>query len=470
MRRYSVALLATGTALIAAACAGDRDASSPSSLAAPEGASRVVTTTCDYKTTMKPYAQAFFASGDAVFRLISNMEDADKNNAHLNPTNRQAAINAAGLAIVKQLATERLTPAQTGTAAAGATFVKYVLGCTNIVVPQQFTDSAALIIKSGILEVRGGTTDATYPAMAFVKAGAPGGSRALAEPRWGVQKGPTNSWIASGATAHSYIVYGYPIDATSQTGVGSPDLINTNEPVPPAVSTYDGFELGTVPAGEEVGVGLLVGLCVSPFQNGSSDVNLLFHNSAIELNRSPSFCSGDPTLLTSTGTKTWYASLTQRVTSLFTATTLFAQDFESRLGGLPSGWSPFHSGKINPTNVGFTFTAPLAPDGSGNVADGTTKKARDYVVHVTNGAGVSAPAGVSVTISIAGNNGTPALFVYNGQPSREITSTTDAFGNATFTQVTIAKAGGYIVTVSGNLAGLATTPGFSPPMFWIKNK
>jgi hypothetical protein len=425
---------------------------------------------------MKGYAQDFFASGrDPVFKLISDMQAADNNKAHLNPADRLAAIDAAAWQILKQVATERLTSAQGGTAAQGATFVNYVLGCTDIGVPDDFTTHAALILNSGIFEIRGGSSDNTYPALAFVKAEV-GGARALATPRWGVQKGSANSWIPVTTPAtppYSYLVYGYPFKGASVTGVGAAAEINTNE-VAPTGGRYNAFELGTVPDLKEQNVGLRVGLCVNAVVTGSSDVSLLFHSSEIQNNSSPSFCDPlvDPTTLVSLPSRNWYANFAQRVTSVFRPTTLFAQEEEGRfLGGLPSGWSPFHSGSFTPANVALIFTSPINTDGT--IQDGFTTKARTFKVRVRNGTTAdspAAPAGVTVTLSIAGNNGSPALFLWNNVSSRTITTSTDASGDATFVDVKIIKAGGYLITASGSLGGLAATQSTTPPMFWIKNK
>lgn len=456
MRRISVALAVGGTSLLVASCMSDKDSTSPRSVAPGNRASMstVTSTTCDYNSTMKGLARDYFNGGstrNAVLSLVTQMSNATK------AADRQAA----AFSIMKQVATARLTSATT-TAAAGGLFVDYVLGCADLDTSLLSTNTA-LVLSSGIFEVRGGTDDATTPAAAQLKNSS--SVKALAAPRWGVEATlANNAWSTHPTKTSSYLVFGYPFPATAEDGVGAPVAINTNEIGAPS---YNAFELGTVPAGAEAGNSLRVGLCVSA-GTLTGDVNLFFHSDAIQVNTSPSFCTGTISGLSSLAPQSWFS----RLASVFAPKALVAQDFDFKLGGLPSGWSPFHSGSLKPSNTNLGFlTAPA--DGFVNVIQG------NVVVAVTvpstdpkapSGTTVPAPAGIQVTLKIAGNNGAPATFSANGQTGKSVTAVTTTGGIATFTDFSVSKAGGYLATVTGSLGGFAATQSTTTTMFWIKNK
>jgi len=456
MRRFSVALAAAGASLFLAACMSDRDSTSPSSLTPRATASATVTpATCDYNNTMKGYARDYFngSTKNAVLSLIGQMANAT------TAANRQAV----AFSIMSKVASARLTSAA-NSATLGATFVDYVLGCADLDA-SLLTTHTALVLSSGIFEVRGGSSDDKYQALAFVKTSA--GTKALATPRWGVQPkdAVTKSWAA---TPGSFIVFGYPISVNGVNGVGAPAALNTNEVGSPS---YNGFELGTVPAHKESS-NLLVGLCVSAFTSTSSAVNLLFHTEEIQKNTSPSFCTtSDVPGFALLPSKTWLASVGDRLTSIFAPKKLTAQDFESRLGGLPSGWSPFHSGLLTGTNTALSFSTPphdwFINAIMGDVVVAVTVPSTDPAIPGF----VPAPAGISVTLSISGNSGSPSFFIVDGAtPAKSFTVTTDGTGHATFKNFAVTKAGGFLATATGSLGGLATTQSKTSDMFWIKNK
>src|SRR5215216_674303 len=102
MRRLSVALSAVGVSLVVAACVGDRDTTSPSSLTPRGGASFVTSGTCDYNNTMKGYARDYFTGGSTrneVLSLIGQMASAT------TVADRQAV----AFSIIKKVASSRLT-------------------------------------------------------------------------------------------------------------------------------------------------------------------------------------------------------------------------------------------------------------------------------------------------------------------------------------------------------------------------
>ena len=247
MRRSAVVLPLFAAALVFVACS-ERDSTSPR---LPSGAnfSQALTpaTTCDF-TQISKAAKVYFTSGqDPVFTLIGNMKAA-----------AEPARTSLGWQIMRQVAAERLSSA-TGASSDGAIFVNDVLRCTTYSFPptlssevqQNFLTNLALVLGSGVFNVRGGTGDPTDAAAALDAS-----SRVLAQPHWGVEGHP---WANDGP----YLVWGYP--ALVPNVVVSPATnINTN-----VAGTYNGFELGTIPNSHSKS-GMLVGICYQSVSNGNT--------------------------------------------------------------------------------------------------------------------------------------------------------------------------------------------------------
>jgi hypothetical protein len=440
MRRTPVAL-ATGGLLALAACGRDSDTTSPRDISPQQRSSVVIGGSCDFRL-MRADARAFFKTGsDPAFAAITAMENAYSSGG-------AAAATIYGWPILKVVAAERLTSAQGGTAEDGSRLVVDVFNCTTNTVPSDFLTVGTTIgtgvraLTGGIFEVRGSVaTDP--PARGYLSVS---GARKLGRPVWGVQSTGTG-W----PTTQQFLIYGYP---TRDANLVNATEININGPTP----YPNGFELVRIP---RVSVGtFLVGICVEAKNGGT--VTLLVHDGVNQVNANPSsLCSVSATASNST------PSLMQRLASVFSPKLAFAQGLLLGVGGLPSDWSPNTTGNILASNVYLQFD-PQQTDA--NIGD-----ALGVRVLATDGSltGPPVPGGVAVTLSIAGNNGTPAYFrnLTTNDSSATVTEVTDVTGHASFSNYTLTKAGGYTLSASASVGGLLPANGsITSPMFNIKNK
>jgi hypothetical protein len=433
MRRLPVALLTLGVSVVLGACANDSGTTSPRGAAQQRLSSAAAApNACDFNA-MKSDAHLFFsAQKDPALSLISDMQAALKTT--------QDSATSVGWAIHRRIGTARLTSAQGGTAADGGRLVIDVLKCQKLAVPDSFAAHDSLVLAAGIFAIRG-DSEAALPAIAWLSNSATQ-VREVAAPRWGVEPAPT--WPTTGR----FLVYGYPILVTG-TFVTPATAINTN-----GTGSYNGFELGSVPA-DQSKANLRVGICSAAISSDTTTANRLLHNSAILVNSSPS------TLCTFTAdndlaSATTFSSLARRFAQLFMPKDLFADglDFSSSIGGLPSDWSPFTTGKLVGSQIVPKFTQ--TPNSRVNIP-------RTYIVNVTV-AGHPVP-GVDVKVAITGNNGVPANAIILA--GSDTTGTTNSAGDVSFSMA-FGKAGGYTMTATGSLTGIPTQSAVSP-VFNIKN-
>jgi len=136
---------------------------------------------------------------------------------------------------------------------------------------------------------------------------------------------------------------------------------------------------------------------------------------------------------------------------------LFAQSLSDFTGGTPDGWSPFGTGALVGSSISLTFTTQPPPN---TFADSTFSVVVQALI-----SGQPVP-GVDVTLQVDNNSGAPAGAVING--GNNPTVTTNKFGNASFT-ISVGKAGGYTISASGLLTGVATQTQLSN-FFNVKNK
>jgi hypothetical protein len=430
MRRSLVALVPVGVSLFLAACEADHSTTSPNAIAPRQSVSADLTLACSFNT-MSQDAKKYFMSTDPVFTMISDMKT-------LFRTSRAAA-TPKGFDILTRVAAVRLTSTQLArsTADNGGAFVNDVLGCMDVgPIPDTFNATASL--ASGVFEVRGDVAGAG-PALAFD--GTAGGQRVASLPEWGVEA--SAAWPTStGAGQPRYLVYGYPLSSANFDGETP-------------TAGFNAFEVGTLRA-DVPKDGLVVGVCTRATVIAA---NRLLHDNAIVPNESPTFCGP----VASLSTKSWFAMIVDRAGSFFSPRQLFAQgigDFDqSFIGGGPSGWSPMVFAQLTGTSIALTFaTEPK----NTSIAPNTLPT---FVVHASTAAGHAVP-GINVTISIAGNNGVPANAVLT---PLNPTAVTDVNGDATFMGVLVNKAGGYTLTATGSLGGVATLSSIST-LFNVKNK
>ena len=451
MRRLPVALLSLGVSVLVAACSTDNGTTAPRSISSRQASADVhpATSTCDFSAVTAD-ARAFFKKGsDPVFGYINDMQSAFNKKVNGGAT----AATPFVWPILKQIATERLTAAQGGTADNGAQLVIDAFNCTTysadlrLLAGGDFVLNGSLAISAGIFEVRGDAANAA-PARAYLSSN----GRVAATPVWGVQA-PTSGWPTTGG---AFLIYGYP-KLLNASGVAT--FINTNGP-----TSYDAFELGKIPT--HAVDGLLVGICTKAVtsDNGTLKAGLLVHASQRQLNASPTtLCN---TAIVSTE-KSWTSRVKNLVASVLSPAAAIAQDFSASIGGLPSDWSPFTTGTVLPGKIYLSFSTQQT--------DGTVNTPLTVVVQATDSS-VSPPVGapvVVITLSIAGNNGQPAMFkkTSDGSVSSTATVVTDASGSASFSGYTLTKAGGYTITATGSVGGVAPAANsITSALFNIQNK
>jgi hypothetical protein len=431
MRRTIVALVPIVGVLLFAACSDNRDTTAPPNMTASRNASpNSRPTGCDF-STITGDANLYFPAGDAVFTMISDMKS-------LYQTRNGGAVAATpkGFDILTRTADARRSGVEIGDATAGGKFVSDLVLCMDVgTVPTKFNPAAALL--NGVFEVRGLSTD---PPTALALIAAANTPATQASPLWGAEP-KTGSWVRTAATYGRYLVYGYPLGSDVTTS---------------------GFELGTLPANvssflASTDDAFRVGLCIRPANSSLTAANRLVHLGAIVtdpnsvLQQGTHFCSGQ---VVSTGSTTWFASLMNRAARLLAPKPAFAQIGFDGIGGLPDGWSPFSPNSIAGSNVVLTFGA--LPK---NVKDSTNFT---LVVHASS-PGIANVPGVSVSLAVANNSGTPAQAVLIG----DATAITQTNGDATF-HIAMGKPGGYTITATGDISGVKTA-GFTSAVFNIKN-
>ena len=477
MRRLTVATISVAASLALAACA-ERDTTSPRSISPGQAslAGGPNSTACDFTNISKAAKDYFTSAQDPVYDTISTWSSAYK-------TSGAALATSHGWGALTLVANERLTTA-TNDGSFGAVFVVMAARCmadlsTNpagaqLQLPATLTanNNALLtrVLNSGIWEIRnGGHTGA--PAAGKNKTA---GARALGSPVWGVE---TLTSAALWPGTIQYAVVGYPVKDTDPLLNSAPQIDQFDDLGLPGATyqttgvwAFNAFELLTVPTGAVPNhSNLRVGICVSSNPGGVGNVNFLVHSDLdLVANSSPTqLCSG--TLQASVGTPLpWYSRLARGAAGLFRPGILFAQfDDGGFIGGLPSGWSPFHGGTLNVSNLTFkVFTQP-----NNNVADSTDNS---LVVRATvTSTGTPVPQVSVDSIVVFNNNGTPAgaVIVPGTTNLAQLTGAcdlpTDPCGKATVT-FQIGKPGAYILVVWGSLDGAVFNA--STSKFNVKNQ
>jgi len=442
MRRSLVALVPVGVSLLLSACDTDR-APLPSGISPGQArADRPATGGCSVNG-LNNLAQAFFKSGDPVFTKISDMKTTYNRSG-------AAAATPLGFDILERVATVRLTSAQLpgSTTDAGAALVRGVVACMDLgTIPDTFNPELAL--AQGVFEVRGAVANAPE---ALAYNGTAAGEKVQFSPRWGVEPRTASGWPTStGSGSPRFLVYGYPI--------ANADFFGETP-----VDGFNAFEVGTLRSDVNRSA-MRVGVCIKTAAvdeyNTTVAANLLQHDAQFVTNESPVFCVG---YAGATLAKTWLASITGGVTSLFTPKPAFAQlpgddELGRFIGGGPSGWSPMKFGKLTKSTSGVNYPAPIK---NGNISSPIPA----FVVHAQSAAGHGIP-GVTVTITLTNNQGEPAGAVIT--PGSVVTVVTNTSGDATFDKVSVGKAGGYTFTASGVLGSLVLQSVISN-VFNMKNK
>jgi len=436
-------LLRTAFAIAAASVAltacSDRPSSAPT---APRQAQPAVATaltlSCDF-TALKANARDYAASNqDPLFTIIGALQKSI-NKSGLNAGATDLAFD--GLA---RLAAMRGTAAQRGTAT-GAIFDALTtgfIGCMEsyitATVPSDFTVAGALT-AGWMYEVKGKAGDGSVGA--YERGSSPYWS-AEAPAGWGAS-------ITPASQATRFLIYGFRLTN-----------FLTNDP-----TVGSAFEIRTVPA---IGAPaltlqspLLIGLCNI---NPASTVRVQ-HISTV-LTKQTLVCADPPVFaLESSGLRLLDPrALAQRAIDFLAPKPAYAFGFGG-VGGAVSELSP--SVVIDMQSVTLAFVFNIVDGGNSQPLQGTD--GGPVKVRVTTQGGTPL-SGANVTLAVYGNSSVIAFFSDNGGPNTpSVVRTTDANGIATFTGVSLTKAGGYQLTATGSFDGIAGAPVVSNS-FNIQNK
>lgn len=439
MRRKTAALLMFVGSVILSACTG-RDSTSPRGIGADQAnfaATPGPSATCDFTATKAAARNYFTSSRDPALDTLNAMSKAYGTSG--TPTS-----TGYGFALGRIVAKERLTTATTNSAA-GAVFLLDVLQCmtdpttnTKLVIPDSFAVHAALVLSSGIWEVRGaGNINSQFPAAGRV-IDASSHVRAFGLPRWGAEPKDSANW--PGTT--QYVVYGYPTTPGALI-VGSPSNINTNEN--PASS----FELGSIPAATDKSQ-IRVGVCIATDNANTNTANRIVHNNTQILNPDTltQLCDFSNTnfVASASSAVSWYVAAVHRFADVVAPPKAYAQDLTdctNCIGGLPSDWSPFSASGLAASSIHLAYATGTTPN------DSTVSQTDTSVVTAMIGS-VPVP-GVAIAFSIANNSGQPGGATFQ-DGSTTLTGTSNAAGTVTFIY-RILKAGGYTLTTAGSIDG-----------------
>jgi hypothetical protein len=320
------------------------------------------------------------------------------------------ARTSAGWAVLSRLAAAVGTSAVKGTSAQGSTFANDVLLCMSVATYTYPLDLSAALGANGLLAVRDSSGNA--PAI----------SRGTFQSLYGAEPSSGNWPVAS-----STLFYGSPVNGS----------LFDNETAQGVV-----FDLKALPDSQTFSPPLRVGVCAILNQNA----RILHDHQGNAVILSPdvplSFCG---TVSSATQSSSALFAAAANLATWLAPQPAHAASTTFRLGGggtgLVGGLSDI--GPVSFTSV-LTFTVPPT-----NTSVSKTTQWNPSVTVTDTTAKGHAIANVLITLSVAGNNGS---FTITGD-----TATTNASGVAVFPNLHIDKAGGYTVTATSEVGGLATT-------------
>lgn len=451
-REFRTALLVSAATMVAAACS-DRSTSTVTAPQTPRATvAGTLALTCD-PGALVPLASAYAASAsDPLFAIIAGLQSAGFHGA--TPATTDLVFDG-----LSRLAAIRGTSAQKG-GATGATFdalTKGLLGCAEsyiaATVPSTFSVAGALG-AGWLYEVRGDNG----------QDGAAGAYARGSSPYWAAEPQAGHTWgntlvvtAPAGSTpTNRVLIYGFRLGdySTLDPKIGSAFEIAT-------VPTVASGVLALVPS-------LHIGLC-------NVDLDATFRvqhvitvlpNAGLACGTPPAFASASATSGASFARSMLNPlRLATKAVSFFAPATLEAAFIVGSVGGAVSELSP--SAVIDMQAVTMDFDLAVKDGKTSEPLEGADGGPVKVSVGTLNGSPLKA---ASVTLTIGGNNGKPALFKDgSAAPSETVTRVTDANGVATFTGVSVTKAGGYRLTATGNFDGVDGVP-VTSSLFNIKNK
>jgi hypothetical protein len=216
--------------------------------------------------------------------------------------------------------------------------------------------------------------------------------------------------------------------------------------------------LGEADMPEQFADSLILGAC-----GGFADSIRVEHVGEVLFDEDMSFCVGassPPLGALSSGVGANFASLVRRSLSVLTPKPAYAAVWGGGVGGAITELSPTNLLPVSPT---ITFTQQPLPNKS--VGD-----ALGILIFVSTGANPALPLNnAEVTLTVTGNSGQAALFLANGQSCFQVTRLTNPSGIAYFSDVAVAKSGGYTLTATAEFDDLDANAVVSN-LFNVKNK
>ena len=439
----------TTAAMLAAACSDQSTSTVTAPQATRASIAGTLALTCA-PSALTPLATAYAASADdPLFTIIAALQSSSAE------FHRTAATTDLAFDGLSRLAAMRGTSAQKS-GATGATFdalTKGFLGCTESyiasTVPSTFSVAGALG-AGWMFEVRGNSG----------KDGAAGAYARGSTPYWAAEPETGRTWSNSlvvtappGTTAtNRVLVYGF--------------RLNDYSTLDPKVG--NAFEIATIPT---VASGVLalvpslhIGLCTVDLTTTArvQHVVSILPNAGLSCATPPVFAAAGASFARSMLNPVWLAS---KAVGFFAPATLQAAFIVGSVGGAVSELSP--SAVIDMQKVTMDFDLVVKDGRNSEPLQGADGGPVKVSVGTLNGSPLE---GATVTLSIAGNNGKPAMFKDgSAAPSQTVTRVTDANGVATFTGVSLTKAGGYRLTATGSFDGVDGVP-VTSNLFNIKNK
>jgi hypothetical protein len=435
--RFAAVLTAAAAGLVLAACNESSDSPTSPMVAGPSTAAVISCNNAAFNSARNS-ARTYFVNTSTV---------STQNDAVALIDEMQAATGAArtgkALDVVEMVAAG--INVKPGTDAAGSSLMNFLAGCGLLGLSDPI-DWTGAIGPQGALAVVGNNSDPVYAKDRFSAVAPPTGKT------W-------SEWLRlTASTGFKAIVFGAPFtvtpDLSPEEEVGARGFDWNVLPTPPL------FPFGT----DEDDDGFF-GICVASSSTERIQNN---HTSTIK-GILGSYDPGDPPLnltcdtFTDAGLPISTGLLQRMMNALSPQPAYAAALLGKKTGGTPGGYSRHFVVKPTALKVTVGTIRDANVNATLNGSDGVT-------VTVTTVPPPPATQGVpvqltEVTISIAGNNGVVANF---GGPH---TALTNEFGVATFTNLKLSSAGGYVLTatLTDGLGGLDPATGFSN-QFHIKNK
>ncbi|MDB4883615.1 MAG: hypothetical protein JWL95_2381 [Gemmatimonadetes bacterium] len=421
-------LVGLGT-LALAACGTDRRESPllPTSVSLS-----VAPSACSFTSMHADAASYFSSASDPVFGAIAAMESL------VNHGGSASAINDAGFNVLARVAGAlESSGAIGGTPSTGDLLVKDVLRCSTIGSVATGFSFADALGPDGLFEVLGGTHDEPANIGTSRSVTSRGASVYGAEPQTG------QTWAGSvGGTR--FLLYGYLIPPSSFVTVESlaPGGFAFELSALPVVTFSPRIEAGACTAG-----------------TGRFPIQ---HTTTILPNVYLDFCPA--TSASTRRTENRFLSLVERASGWFAPKELYAMAAGGGSGGLISGLSPFAPVDVDASKVALTSVQTI-----------TDKHLNEpFTVVISVRTTTPAPAGsphgmhdgtpladIPVSLHVNRNNGS---WTHPG-PTLAVT---DVNGRATFTGLSVDKAGGYTLVATAPVLGATLTVTTNP--FHVQNR